>query len=142
MIQITVAGDTLDDVFAKMKAMLKAPTTPAEMPKGEMPRDDFDGTPAVEEASKRGRKSAKAAEAPTPEPKNETTTAISIDEVRKRVQAITDNAQTRGEDIPSAIALAKDLFGKFGIKKISELAADKYEEFMSVSKSYLEGKKA
>lgn len=97
---------------------------------------------------RRGRKpkaeAAPAAETVEPEKPAE---AITVEVVRDRVRniingykATLDPADKEAE--AKAVKYVMKLFDQFGIKKVPDLAADKYAEFMTESAAWLDGKKA
>lgn len=160
MIQITITGETLDDVFAKMKGMMGGvvvshDTRNDDRPKGGIDiKDDLDNAPVVsDEAPKRGRgrpakpqtiegtaKDVTASKDVTPPSAPEAAQAktYTVEDIRARVQKITDNAKERGDDMPAAVAYVKKLFARFGMAKVSDLPAEKYGEFMMASEKFLE----
>jgi len=139
MIQLQFTGNTLEEVFAsalKAHDEFKRLTTDGKT---------IDVTPKKETAT-RTKKTAATGAPNDPIPNLTKTsdnadaaveTKFTADDIRKRVQAITDNAQKRGLEMPQAIVYVKTLFGKFGMKKVSDLAEDKYADFMKKSEAFL-----
>lgn len=108
----------------------------------QIPRD-----PPAEKA-KRGRKPKAPEMTLQREQQPETQTeapAISVDDIRDRVRQVINSCKASlpdDEKQPDAKAVehTSKLFAKFDIKKVSDLSADRYAEFMTESEKWLNGK--
>ncbi len=143
MIQITFTGNTLAEALSNAKAMaeefLKEDTASKKSTLGL--RDDLDDAKVIEdEKPKRGRstQAPRAIDAKAKDVTKDKAPEITAEKIRERVQAITDAAQKRGDEMPEAIAYVKKLFAKFEMKKVSDLPAEKYADFMTVSEAFLQ----
>lgn len=160
MIQLTITGNTLEEVFENVAkahaAAARLTATPVETNNAALKtadagsglglKDDLDNAPVVpDEAPKRGRgRPPKTIDAtvkdvtPPSAPEAASAKTYTVDDIRARVQKITDNAKERGDDMPAAVAYVKKLFARFGMAKVSDLPAGKYGEFMVASEKFLE----
>lgn len=157
MIQLTITGNTLEEVFENVvkahAAVARLTATPADSNNeasktadagsGLGLKDDLDAAPTVpDEAPKRSRgrppKTIDATVKDVTAPKDVAQAkTYTVEDIRARVQKITDNAKERGDDMPAAVAYVKKLFARFGMAKVSDLPAEKYGEFMTASEKFL-----
>lgn len=122
---------------------VEAVAEPAAEPDPFPASDDVSEAPTKPEPKKRGRP-AKAADAPAEETAK---VEIKVDDIRNRVRDVISGFKTTLDKDDEkaeakAVAYTSKLFALFDMKKVSDLPAERYAEFMATSESWLEGKQA